>query len=109
MQINEIRQRVTKVEQTIHRAAQACQQDSSVPQQLKQYVQQLDEQSSQGQQLMQGAQDESRIRQYIDNLEALGDRAKQACEQSAGKVNQELKNAVLQAHDELSNLKRQLH
>jgi hypothetical protein len=108
MQINEIRQRVTKVEQSIHRAAQACQQDSSVPPQLKQYVQQLDEQSNQNKQLMQGPQTETRIREYIDNLEALGDRAKQACEQS-GRINPELKNAVLQAHDELSDLKRQLH
>jgi methyl-accepting chemotaxis protein len=108
MQLNEIRQRVVDVEQSIHRASQACQNDASVPQQLKQYVRELDQQSVQVKKLVQKEQDESRIRQSIDDLEALGDRAKQACEQSAN-VTQEVKKAVLEAHDELSRLKHQLH
>lgn len=108
MQMNEIRQRISTVEQSIQRAAQACRQDNSAPQQLQDSIKQLDQQCSQGKQMMQGAQDESQLRQYVEKLESLGDRAKQACEQSSN-VSQELKSAVKEAHDELSNLKHQLH
>ena len=53
-------------------------------------------------------QDDARIRQAVDQMESLGDRAKRACG-TASSVTPEMKSAVLKVHDELSDLKHQLH
>lgn len=107
MQTSEIQQRFNQVENSVHQAAQQCQTASSVPMDLKNSIQQLDQKTSQAKQIMQ-SQDENQIRQCIDDLEELGDRAKDACEQS-GSVDSGIRNAVMQAHRELSDLKHQLH
>jgi polyhydroxyalkanoate synthesis regulator phasin len=52
--------------------------------------------------------DEERIRQCLDDLERIGDRAERACEQ-AGNVNERIRDTVNSMHSELSDLKRQLH
>ena len=44
----------------------------------------------------------------MPDLEQIGDRAKQACASNSN-VDQQVKSAVQQAHEELSQLKRQLH
>jgi len=108
MQSSEIQQRFNHIEQTIHQAAQVCQSATTVPMDLKDYVQQLDQKSGQARKIMQQPQDEDTVRQYVNDLEQLGDRAKDAC-QRAGNVDDELKSAVMQAHRELSDLKHQLH
>jgi predicted DNA-binding protein len=108
MQINEIQQRFNHVEQTIHHASEACRNAIMLPMDLKDCIQQLDERSGQAKQVMQQTQDETRIRQCIDDLEDLGDRARDACER-APTVDEEIKSAVMQAHRELSDLKHQLH
>jgi methyl-accepting chemotaxis protein len=108
MQINEIQQRFDHVEQTIHHASEACRNAIMLPMDLKDSIQQLDEKSEQAKKMMQQTQDQDRIRQCIDDLEEVGDRVKDACER-AGTVDEEIKNAVMQAHRELSDLKHQLH
>ena len=109
MQADEVRQRFSKIEQTIHQASQACERaGSGVPSDLKNSIQQLDQQSSQARQQLQSAKNDQEIIQCVDKLEDLGDKAKAACEKG-GNVDQQLKNAVLQAHQELSQLKHQLH
>ncbi len=109
MQADEVRQRFSKIEQTIHQASQACERaGSGVPSDLKNSIQQLDQQSSKARQELQQAQDQESIVQCVDELEELGDRAKAACEKG-GNVDQQLKQAVLKAHEELSQLKHQLH
>jgi len=107
MEMAEIKKRVNNVEHTIHRTAQVCEQDHSAPLELKQVLGQLDQQSNQGKQIIRETHDESRVRQYIEVLESLGDNAKRACE--SGKVSAELRSAVMQTHDELSSLKHLLH
>ena len=107
MQINEIQQRFSHIEQTIHQAAQVCESTASVPMDLKDSVQKLEQQSNQAKSMMQQG-DEENIRQCVNELEQLGDRAKDACQQ-APKVDESLKNMVMQAHRELSDLKHQLH
>lgn len=107
LQLNEVKQRFSRVEQSIDKAVQACRSDSSVPQDLKDSIMALDNQSDQASQVIQ-SQDEGKIRQCIDDLEQLSDRAKQACQQ-AGSVSEQTKNAVMQAHQELSQLKHQVH
>lgn len=108
MQANEVRQRFTKIEETIHQATQACQRANSVSTELKKSIQQLDERSEQAHEELKQTQDADSIRQCVDELEQLGDQAKYACER-AGNVDQDVKKAVLQAHQELSELKHQLH
>lgn len=108
MQKNELQQRFNQVEQTIHQAAQRCQSTQTVPMDLKDSIQRLDQQAIHARSIMQ-SQDEEQILQCVDDLEELGDRARDACEQSSGNLDGELKSAVMQAHRELSDLKHQLH
>ncbi|HEV2611657.1 MAG TPA: hypothetical protein VGU61_15415 [Noviherbaspirillum sp.] len=108
MQINEIQQRFNQVEQTIHTASEACRNALLLPMDLKDCIQHLDEKSGEVKMTIQQTQDEEQIRQCIDDLEQLGDQAKDACER-APSLDDEIKNAVMQAHRELSDLKHQLH
>lgn len=109
MRVEEVRQRFNQIEQTIHQASQACERaGAGVPMDLKNSIQQLDQRSSQARQELQQAQDEDAVIQCVDELEELGDQAKAACEKG-GNVDQQLKQAVMQAHEELRNLKHQLH
>lgn len=107
MRANEIQQRFSQVEQSIHHAAECCQSASNVPMDLKDSIQQLDQRASQARNMIQ-SQDDSQVQRCIDELEQLGDRAKDACEHS-GNVDGELRSAVMQAHRELSDLKHQIH
>ena len=108
MQSNEIQQRFSKIEQAIHQAARACEHASGVPMDVKDSIQQLEHKTQQARTVMQQADDENTVRQCVDDLEQLGDRARDACQQ-AGKVDEELNNVVMQVHRELSDLKHQLH
>ncbi len=109
MQADEVRQRFNQIEQTIRQASQACERaGTGVPADVKSCVQQLDSQSSQARQQLQQAGDQQSIIDCVDQLEELGDKAKTACEKQQN-VDQQLKKAVLQAHQELSQLKHQLH
>jgi hypothetical protein len=109
MRIEEVRQRFNQIEQTIHEASQACERaGEGVPVDLKNSIQKLDQRSSQVREELQQAQNEDKVIQCVDELEELGDNAKAACEKG-GNVDQQLKQAVMQAHEELSNLKHQLH
>jgi chromosome segregation ATPase len=107
LQANEIQQRFSTIQQSIQQASQACQSSSNVPSNLQDCIQQLDSQSSDAQQVMQ-SQDQQQIMQCIDQLEQLGDRARDACQQSQN-VDGQLKQAVMQTHSQLSDLKRQMH
>lgn len=110
MRVEEVRQRFNQIEQTIHQASQACERaGSGVPMDLKNSIQKLDQRSTQARQQLQQAKDEDAVIQCVDELEELGDQAKAACEKGGGNVDQQLKQAVMQAHEELRNLKHQLH
>jgi phage regulator Rha-like protein len=109
MPMNEVKQRFSQVEQAVHRAAQTCETHDDLPMDLKDRIQKLEQQTDQAKQLLQTEQDENRVRQTIDQLEDLGDEMKAACERSSASVDSDVKNAVMQAHRELSDLKHQLH
>lgn len=106
MQLNEVQQRFSRIEKCIDDADSACQQSASAPQELKDSIRQLDQRSDRARQLLQG-QDESRIRQCVNEMEELSDRAMQACKQ-AGNIEPQLQQAVQQTHSELSSLKHQM-
>lgn len=105
---NEVQQRFSQIENTIHHAARCCSSAQAVPMDLKDSIQQLDQKAIHARNILQ-SQDENQIRECVDELEELGDRAKDACEASSGNLDDELKSAVMQAHRELSDLKHQLH
>jgi methyl-accepting chemotaxis protein len=109
MQMNEIRQRFNQVDQTVHQAAQACERSDSLPMDLKDSLQRLEQQTEKAREVIAQAQDENQVRQCIDQLEDIGDEARDACERSGKAVDDSVKNAVMQAHRELSDLKHQLH
>lgn len=107
LQANEIQQRFSRIEQAIGQAAQTCSTETNPPPQLKDCIQKLDRQSSMAREVMR-SQDESRIRQCVDDLEMLGDEARRVCKAEA-QVTPRLKEAVTRVHDELSELKHRLH
>jgi chromosome segregation ATPase len=107
LQASEIQKRFTHLEQTIEKASQACHADSTLPKELMDCVDQLDKKSGNAKKIME-SNDETRMRQWIDDLEQVGDRAEQACQRAAS-VNPKVKSAVSSVHAELSDLKKQLH
>lgn len=107
MQSNEIQQRFSSIQQAIGMAAQTCQNEANAPSQLKDCIQRLDRDAGMASQVMQSS-DESRIRQCVEDLEQLGDEAKRVCRDQP-QLAPQLKEAVLRVHDELSDLKHQLH
>jgi acyl transferase domain-containing protein len=107
MQTNEIERRFRAIEQAIGQAAQACSADRDVPGELRDCIQRMDKQSDQAKAVLE-SQDEERIRKMVDDLENLGDRARQVC-RSGAQVTPQMKSAVNRMHDELSDLKHQLH
>jgi chromosome segregation ATPase len=108
MQITEIKERFSRVERCIDLAAQACQNQGDTPQDLKNTLSELDRQSDELKLAVNEGEDEDLIRQEVEDLEELGDRAVRACKQ-AGNLDPQLRDAVQQAHDAISELKHQLH
>ena len=107
LQANEIQQRFTSIGKAIGQAAQACSAEPNVPSELRDCIQKMDQQSDLAGAVLQ-SHDDNRIRKMVDDLEQLGDRAKQVCGSGAS-LTPQMKNAVMRMHDELSSLKKQLH
>jgi hypothetical protein len=107
MQSDQIQQGFSRAEQSIRHAASACRSENTISMHLKDSIQSLDQKVDQARQVIQSG-DEEGVRQCVQDLEQLGDRARDACQRDPG-ASGEIKQAVTQAHDELSRLKRQLH
>lgn len=107
MQMNEIQRCYSSTRRAIDHAAQVCQSEPGAPQELKECMQQMDQRIDQAEQAMQ-SQDPMRIRECIDDLEQLSDRAGRAVKM-AGPVDDEVREAVMEAHHELARLKLKLH
>lgn len=107
LQSNQIKQRFSQAEQAIVQAAKICRSDGAASPELKECLDKLDRQSSRAKQVI-DSDDESKIVRCIDELEMLGDQAKQACRSDA-RANPQLQEAIGRVHDELSNLKHDVH
>ena len=107
MQVKEVARRFGAIEHAIGQAAQLCGKQQGMPMDLKDCINQLDQQKSAVRQAI-DTQDDARIRQAVDQMESLGDRAKRACG-AATSVTPEMKSVGLKVHDELSDLKHQMH
>src|SRR4051812_42623664 len=109
MQMNELKQRIDRVEECTDEAKRSVQ-AGSVPNELRQSVDQMHQQARQAKQQASTQQqqgDTSSLRDVVNQLEQAGDRAMQAC-RSAGNVDPQVQQAIQRAHDEASNLKKQL-
>lgn len=107
MQTSEIEKRLSTIESSVQQIKRAVQSQANLPRELQECVQQLDQKTSQTKQALQ-SKDEQRIVQCVDDLEQTSDRAKQSCAQGQD-VDENVRKAIMQAHDELSSLKHQLH
>ncbi len=109
MQMSEVKQKIDQVEQCADEAERAVQ-SGSVPSDLRQSVDAMHRQARQAQQACSSQQqqgDQSQLKQVVMQLEQAGDRAMQAC-RNAGNVDPRVQQAVQRAHEEASNLKKQL-
>lgn len=106
VQREEIQQRLGFIDRTIYHAMRACHSDSKVPEELRDYVQQLGQHSSQAQRALQ-SQDDRDIRQTVDDLAQISYKAQNTIH-PADEMNYDVRSAVILAHIELSALRSQL-
>lgn len=113
MQMNDVKQRIDRVEQCADEAERAIQQSASVPSDLRQCVDTMHQQARQAQQMcanqsqQQQQGDTSQLQQAVMQLEEAGDKALDACRR-AGNVSPQVQQAVQRAHSEASQLKKQI-
>ena len=107
MQIEQLKQRIDRIEECADQAKQACQKGSPPPE-LRECVVSLHQQASGAKHTAQGqSATEDGLRQDVVQLESTADRAMQAC-RNAGNVDPQLKQAVERTHAEASSLKKEL-
>jgi len=110
MQASQIKQSIDSIEECADEAKRAS---LSATGDLKQSVEQLHQQARQAQQACgttggsQQQGDQSQIREPVMQLEQAADRAMQAC-RNAGNVDPQLKDAIQRAHQQASQLKKQV-
>jgi hypothetical protein len=107
LQASEIQKRFTHLQKTASEASQTCHAVATIPKDLMKWVDELDNECKSAKKVM-SSKDEGRIRQWVDDLERIGDRAERACQQAGG-LDARIMDAVSSMHSELSDLKRQLH
>jgi len=106
VQREEIEQRLGFIDRTIDHALRACHSDDKVPEELKDYVHQLGQCSTQAQRALETA-DERGIRESVDDLTRISYQAQRRIHPSDG-TNYDVKSAVILAHIELSALRCRL-
>lgn len=106
LQAAEIQQRFSHLQQTVNQAEDACRNDQSIPNEIRDCIQKLARETGRAQSVMQ-SNDESNIVQCIDQLESIGDEAKRVCR--SAQPSPQVQSMVMRVHDELSDFKHQLH
>ena len=107
MQLSQVKEYFPGVKQRIDSAAQLCQTTTDVPDSVRSRLAKLDSEADETARVLEKEGNENNILQCIERLEKLGDRVVSAC--NSVKVNQQVEQAVRQAHDAISNLKHRLH
>lgn len=108
LQTSEIQKRFTHLQQTVSETARTLHADATIPKDLMGCMDELDKECRSASKKVMSSHDEDRIRQWVDDLERIGDRAEHACQQASG-LDTKVKTAITSMHSELSDLKRQLH
>jgi hypothetical protein len=104
MEVKQIKQELSQVEQLIGRALQAIKNDDAAPSDLRESIKEVDGHARKAKQ----SQDERILAQCVEDMEAASDRARDAVVRTI-KIDAQTRSAVLEAHDKLSSLKHQLH
>jgi len=107
LQASEIQKRFTHLQQTVSEASRTVHADSAIPKDLMSCMDELDNEFKSAKKVM-SSRNEGRIRQCVDDLERIGDRAERFCQQSDD-IHANVKDAVSSMHLELSDLKREMH
>lgn len=107
LQASDVQKRLTHLQQTVGEAFRTCHADATIPKDLMKWVDELDNECKSAKKVM-SSHDEGRIRQWVDDLERIGDRAERACQQASG-LDARVMDAVSSVHSELSDLQRRLH
>jgi chromosome segregation ATPase len=107
LQANEIKQRFSHLQQTIGEAEQACKQSSDAPMEVRNCIEKLSREYKQARDVMQ-SNDQQRIVDCVDSLEAMGDEAKRVS-RSLSHMPAHLEACVTKVHAELSDFKHKLH
>lgn len=108
MQIEQVKDRFSQVEQCIHNAAQTCEQSGDAPDQLRNCLAELEHESHHTRELVEQTQDGGEIKQCVDKMAKIGDRALQVFG-GGNYVDDQLQVAVRQARKAISALKQTLH
>ncbi|NRR34398.1 hypothetical protein HSX11_29930 [Oxalobacteraceae bacterium] len=103
----EIQRRCQHIARAIGQAAQACSAETNVPGELRNCIQRLDDKSDFARTLL-GMRDPQRIRKVVEEMEQLGDRARRICS-SGVDLTPQMRGAVVRLHEQLAELKMQMH
>jgi ABC-type transporter Mla subunit MlaD len=109
MQASQVKEQFPRIQRSIDQAAQLCQTSNQVPDDLRNCIAQLDQESDQANQILAQETNDNKIIECVDRLEKLGDRAMEVCKQAGNSVDQDVQSAVKEAHGALSDLKHRLH
>ena len=107
LQASEIKLRFSHLQQTIGEAEQACKQSQDAPTEVRNCIEKLSREYKQAQDVMQ-SNDQNRIVQCVDSLEAMGDEVKRVS-RSLPQMPAHLEAVVTKVHAELSDFKHKLH
>jgi len=108
MQTQQVKNECAAAEQYIEKAARLCQTSGNAPEELRNAVAALEQESQQARTTLAEEQNDNKIIACVDQLEKLADRAMQACRQGSN-IDEQLQQAVEQAHGVLSDIKHRVH
>ena len=107
LQASEIQTRFSHLQRTVSETSKTIHADSAIPKDLMSCMDELDKECKSAKKIM-SSRNEGRIRQCVDDLERMGDRAERVCHDTDG-LHHRVMDAVSAMHLELSDLKRDMH
>lgn len=108
MQASQVKDAMPQIDREVRNAAQLCQSSGNVPDELRECIGALEQETGQAASMLQQESDEKRILDCVDRMEELSDRAMQSCRQ-ASVIDEDVRRAVQTAHGAISDLKHRLH
>ena len=108
MERNEIRQRITQIKNVADQAMEACRASGEVPEPLKDSIDAFDAELDHTMQTLQQTSDDAELEQCIDDLEEAADHVKKEAQRASG-ISEQARDMMLRAHDEVAELKHQVH
>jgi len=108
MELNEVKERINQIKEVANEAIEACRNDGKVSPQLKESIARFDTEMNKAVKAAQQSNDEAKLEECVDDLEEAADQAKKEVQRADG-IKSQTRETVLRAHEEISQLKHQLH